>query len=125
MATDLRERQQTGGGTDKVRRRGTGPDVTWPFVATAIVLIVLAGVSLLVLTEEAPRPPTSVEQWIANVDGMVTDTREGGGFPQPVEPVETTVDGGSYAEGALTGIREASAANVQDLPDLMTEVREG
>lgn len=127
MATDLRERQHMGGGTDKVRRRGTGRDVIWPFVATAIVLIVLTGVSLLLLTEEAPRPPASMEQWIANVDGMVTDTREGGGFPQPVEPVGSGIDAGAYADGARTSFREATSvgSGVEDPADLMTEVREG
>ena len=127
MTTDLRERQHSGGGTESIRRRGTERGMTWPFVATAIVLIVLTGVSLLLLTEEAPLPPTSAEQWIANVDGMVTDTREGGGFSQPVEQVGSGVASRAYAEGARTSVREATSAGsgVEDPPDLMTEVREG
>lgn len=127
MATDLREPQHTVGGADHVRPRGTGRDLTWPFVATAIALIVLTGVSLLLLTQEAPRPSTSMAQWIANVDGMATGTRESGGFPQPVEPVGSGVDAGSYAKGARTSVREATStgSSVEDPPDLMTEVREG
>lgn len=126
MATDLREQQRTGRGTDAVRRRDPGRGVTWPYVATAIVLIVLTGVSLLLMKEGAPQPPTSVEQWVASVEGMVTDTREGSGFPQQAEAVRFDADAGAYAKGALTSIREASAEGpaFEDLPDMMTEVRE-
>ncbi len=71
-------------------------------------------------------PATSVEQWVASIEGMATDTREGSRFPQQAEPVRINADAGVYAKGALTSIREASEAGpVEDLPDLMTEVCEG
>jgi len=124
MATDLRRPQRTGGGLDVVRHRGPRRGITWPSIATAIVLIVLTGVSLLLLTQEAPQSPTSVEQWVTSIEGMATQTREGSGFSNQAEPVD--VDAGAYAQGAMTGSREASDAGpVEDLPDLMTEVREG
>lgn len=124
MATDLRRPQRAGGGLDAVRHRGPRRGITWPYIATAIVLIVLTGVSLLLLTQEAPQSPTSVEQWVASIEGMATQTREGSGFSNQAEPVD--VDAGAYVQGAMTGSREASEAGpVEDLPDLMTEVREG
>jgi hypothetical protein len=126
MATDLREPQRTGRTLDPVRNRDPRRGITWPYVATAIVLIVLTGVSLLLLTQEAPQSPTSVEQWVASIEGMATETREGSGFSQQAEPVEIDVEAGGYAKSAMTSSREASGAGrVEDLPDQMTEVREG
>jgi hypothetical protein len=125
MATDLREQQRTGRTLDAARHRGPRRGITWSYVATAIVLIVLTGVSLLLLTQEAPQSPTSVEQWVESIEGMATETREGSGFAQ-TEAVDIDGDAGAYAKGAMTGSREASEAGpVEDLPDLMTEVREG
>ena len=126
MATDLREQQGTTSRTEPVDYRNTRP-ARWPYVATAIVLIVLTGVGLLLLTADPPQPPTSVAQWVANVEGMVTETREGSGFSRPAQMVPTQVDAGAYAEGALTGSREGSSPEpaTEVLPDLMTEVREG
>lgn len=126
MATDQRQARTTGVEETRQDQRGSTKHSRWPYIATAIVLIVLTGVSLLLLTAE-PQPQTSVEQWVASVEGMATDTREGSGFPQQAEPVRINADAGAYAKGALTSIREASADGpaFEDLPDLMTEVREG
>ena len=127
MATDLRKARTTRVEETRQGQRGSTKHSRWPYVATAIVLAVLATVTVLILTQEAPRPSTSTEQWRGNVEGTMTDIREGSGFSQPAEIVPTRVDAGTYAEGALTGSREGSASEpaTDVLPDLMTEVREG
>ena len=92
--------------------------------------MVLAAVTVLVLGQEAPRPSTSTEQWRTNVEGMMTDIREGSGYAtiepsgavpdlmtdvregsgyQPVEPTDPRHPLGStrYPDSAQTQIREA------------------
>ncbi len=127
MATDLRKQQGTTSRTKAVRPERLEPGSRWPVVAAGIVLVVLAAVAVLVFTQEGSQPVVGPDHWATNVEGMMTDTREGGGFPQPVEPVWAGVDAGAYAEGARTSFREATSAGsgVEDPPDLMTEVREG
>lgn len=131
MATDLREARTTRVEETRQEQRGSTKASRWPYVATAIVLAVLATVTVLVLTQEAPRPSTSTEQWRSNVEGTMTDIREGSGYAT-IEPSDavpdlmTDVREGSdisrsnrpthghplgstttYADGALTEIREA------------------
>jgi hypothetical protein len=107
-ATDLKE-QRIGVGMEPIHRASRRRGSRWPYVATPIVLIVLTGVGLLLLREEAPQPSTSAKQRVATIEGMATDTPEGGGFTPPAEPVRIDVDAGSYVKGAFTSIREASA----------------
>jgi hypothetical protein len=99
MATDLRKARTTRVEETRQDQRGSTKRSRWPYVATAIVLAVLAAVTVLVLTQEAPRPSTSTEQWQSNVEGTMTDIREGSGYTT-IEPSDA-------------------------VPDLMTDVREG
>ena len=128
MATDLRKARTTRVEETRQDQRGSTKHSRWPYVATAIVLAVLAMVTVLVLTQEAP-PSTSTEQWRSNVEGTMTNIREGSGYAtiepsdaiqdlmtdvregsgyQPVEPADPHGLLGSmrYA-GALTEVRES------------------
>lgn len=130
MATDLRKARTTRVEETRQDQRGSTKPSRWPYVATAIVLAVLATVTVLVLTLEAPRSSTSTEQWRSNVEGTMTDIREGSGYAtiepsdavpdlmtdvregsgyQPVEPTDPRHPLGStrYADSALTEVREA------------------
>jgi hypothetical protein len=110
MDTDLRETQGTSIEPEASRLPPTCLDPRWPYVATAIVLAVLAAVTVLVLTQGAPRPSASPEQWQRNVEGMMTNIREGSGYA-PVEDAPHTQPSRVYAnylKGALTESREGS-----------------
>ena len=103
MATDLREEQRASTQAAATRRRRDKRDLRWPYVATAIVLVVLAAVTVLVIARDPSRTPASSEVWRSNVEGMMTDVREGSGYAPAVasEPI-------TYANGAFTGDREGS-----------------
>jgi len=124
MATDLREKQRPSSQPVAIRRRSADGDPRWPYVATAIVLVVVAAVTALVLAQGTSRTPASREVWRRNVEGMMTDVREGSGYaPATVSAALTYVHGlehagayavigvgteQTYANGALTGDREGS-----------------
>ena len=109
MTTDLRETQRSPIQPEASRLPPTRLDPRWPYVATAIVLAVLAAVTLLVLAQGAPRPSASPEQWQRNVEGMMTNIREGSGYA-PVEARHTQPSRGyaKYVRSAVTESREGS-----------------
>ena len=100
MATDLRKARTTRVEETRQDQGGSTKHSRWPYVATAIVLAVLATVTAIVLTQEAPRPSTSIEQWRSNVEGTMTDIREGSGYA-PIEPSDAIQD-------LMTDVREGS-----------------
>jgi hypothetical protein len=130
MATDLRKARTTGVEETRQDQRGSTKHSRWPYVATAIVLAVLVAVAVLVFTQGGSQPVVGPDQWATNVDGMMTDVREGSGYAptepsdaipdlmtdvreasgyQPVEPTDPRHPLGStrYADSALTKVREA------------------
>ena len=110
MDTDLRETQRTSIEPEASPLPPTRLDPRWPYVATAIVLAVLAAVTVLVLAQGTPRPSASREQWHRNVEGMMTSIREGSGYAPIEEGPSTQTSRGStdYVEGAFTESREGS-----------------
>jgi hypothetical protein len=122
MATDLREKQGTTVRPAAVRPGRPEPRVRWPFVATGIVLVVLVAAAVLVLTQGGPQPVFGPDHRAANVEGMMTDAREGSGYApvaatQPIMHPHglgnrgaymSTADPGAYAQDALTVNREGS-----------------
>jgi hypothetical protein len=122
MATDLRQKQGTTVRPEPVRPGPPEPGTRWLFVATGIVLVVIAAVAALVFTQGRSQPGFGRDHWAANVEGMMTDVREGSreapeaaaepithphGLENPGTYVSTG-DRGAYAQGALTGNREGS-----------------
>jgi hypothetical protein len=122
MATDLREKQGATVRPKAARPRRREPGARWPFVATGIVLVVLAAVAVFVITQGRSQPVFGPDHWAANVEGMMTDAREGSGYAPiaATEPITyphglenpgayvSTGDPGAYAQGALTDNREGS-----------------
>jgi hypothetical protein len=109
MATDLRENQRTSIEPVAIRRRQLNRDPRWPYVATAIVLVVLAAVTVLVIAQGTSRTPASSEVWRRNVEVMNTNVREGSGYAEVFPPATGHFPGHSfYAEGTSTEIREGS-----------------
>jgi hypothetical protein len=121
MTTDLREQQ---GKTIRPKEIGLGRverGARWPFVATGVVLVVLAATAVLVFTEGSPRPVLGPDRWEAGVEDLMTDVREGSGYA-PAAGTESIAyphglenpgaygssDPGNYARGALTDNREGS-----------------
>jgi len=106
MDTDLRETQRTSIELEASPLAPIRLDPRWPYVATAIVLAVLAAVTVLVLAQGASRPFASPEQWQRNVEKMMTNIREGSGYA----PVEGALHHApvSYTGGAFTESREGS-----------------
>jgi hypothetical protein len=151
MATDLREKQGTTVRPKAVRRGRREPGARWPIVATGIALVVLAAVAVLVITQGRSQPDFGPD-WSANVEGMMTDAREGSGYAPAAatEPIThphglenpgaypSTGDPGAYARGALTGNRKSSGYEPVEPTDprpplgstkfadgALTEIREG
>lgn len=124
MATDLKEKQRTSIEREASAVQPIRMDPRWPYAATAIVLAVLAVVTVLVLAQGAT--PAGPEQWQPNVGGMMTEVREGSGFAT-VEGAPHTQPSRRYANGALEGeIRETPAdPSVSYLEGAFTDTREG
>ena len=153
MATDLRKQQGTTSRTKAVRPERLEPGSRWPVVAAGIVLVVLAAVAVLVFTQGGSQPVVGPDEWSTNVEGMMTDVREGSGYAPVAGPVSITyphglenpgagaytsmANPGAYAQGALTGNREGSGyepvrigprvslGSTSYADDALTEIREG
>ena len=132
MATDLRKQQGTTSRTKAVRPERLEPGSRWPVVAAGIVLVVLAAVAVLVFTQGGSQPVVGPDQWATNVEGMMTDVREGSGYAPVAGPVSVT-----YPHGALTENREGSGygpvrvgprvslGSTSYADGALTEIREG
>jgi hypothetical protein len=122
MSIDLREKQGTTVRPEAIRSGRPGPGTPWPFIVAGLVLAVVAAVTMLVFTQATE--PASVRDHRVDVEGMMTDVREGSGYA-PVAGTEPIVyphglenpgayprtwDPGAYARGALTGSREGSGS---------------